>query len=144
MKITFRNIQKSDMDDVFELLNQLTEIDYSDRDKKICWDEFKSGCSIGIVGLHNDKIVAYGSIVIENKIRGEKAGHIEDIVVNSEFRGMNIGVKLISELTKVGDDKGCYRITLFCDESLINFYGKNRFNAKASEVSLKRYLNENV
>ena len=144
MKITFRNIQKSDMDDVFELLNQLTKIDYSDRDKNICWDEFKSGCSIGIVGLHNDKIVAYGSIVIENKIRGEKAGHIEDIVVNSEFRGMNIGVKLISELTKVGDDKGCYRITLFCDESLINFYGKNRFNAKASEVALKRYLNENV
>ena len=144
MKITFRNIQKSDMDDVFELLNQLTEIDYSGRDKDMCWDEFEYGCSIGIVGLYNDKIVAYGSIVIENKIRGEKAGHIEDIVVNSEFRGMNIGVKLISELTKVGDDKGCYRITLFCDESLINFYGKNRFNAKASEVALKRYLNENV
>ena len=137
--LTFTYIQKSDMDDVFELLNQLTEIDYSGRDKDICWDEFEYGCSIGIVGLYNDKIVAYGSIVIENKIRGEKAGHIEDIVVNSKFRGMDIGVKLIRKLTKIGDDRGCYRITLFCDESLTNFYSKNNLNPKKGEVALKRY-----
>ena len=137
--LIFRQIQKTDIDSVFELLNQLTEIDYSSRDKNLCWNRFKSGCSIGIVGLHNDKIVAYGSIVIENKIRGEKAGHIEDIVVNNKFRGMNIGVKLIDELTKIGDNEGCYRITLFCDKSLINFYSKNNLNVKEGEVALKRY-----
>jgi glucosamine-phosphate N-acetyltransferase len=92
-----------------------------------------------VVGLYNKRIVAYGSIVIENKIRGEKAGHIEDIVVNNKFRGMNIGVKLIDELTKIGDNRGCYRITLFCDKSLVNFYSKNNLNAKEGEVVLKRY-----
>ena len=137
--LTFRYIQKSDIDDIFQLLNQLTEIDYSNRDKDICWDEFKYSSSIGIVGVYNKKIVAYGSIVIENKIRGEKAGHIEDIVVDSKFRGMNMGVKLIDKLTKIGDDIGCYRITLFCDKSLVNFYSKNNLNPKEGEIALKRY-----
>jgi glucosamine-phosphate N-acetyltransferase len=126
------------MDDVFQLLNQLTEIDYSDRNKDICWDEFIYGCSIGIVGLYNDKIVAYGSIVIENKIRGEKAGHIEDIVVDKNVRGNNVGVNLIKHLVEIGKIQNCYRITLFCDESLIHFYRKNGF--EVSNILMKKYL----
>ena len=51
---------------------------------------------------------------------------------------MNIGVKLINELTKIGDDEGCYKITLFCDKSLINFYSKNNFNPKKDEIALRR------
>ena len=137
--LIFRHIQKSDIDNVFELLNQLTKIDYSKRDKNTCWNRFQSGCSIGIVGLYDDKIIAYGSIVIENKIRGELAGHIEDIIVNNKFRGMNIGIKLINELVKISDNKGCYRTTLFCDKSLVNFYSKNNFNLKENEIILKRY-----
>ena len=52
---------------------------------------------------------------------------------------MNIGVKLINELVKIGDNKGCYRITLFCDKSLVNFYSKNNLNPKEYEIILKRY-----
>ena len=126
--IEFRSIQKSDLDDVFELLQQLTEIDYSNRDKNVCWDNFKKNkYSHSIVGLYNNKIVAYGSIIIENKIRGELAGHIEDIVVNQNIRNKNIGVELIRELIEIGKKKGCYRITLLCKEHLINFYKKNNF-----------------
>ena len=33
-----------------------------------------------------------------------------------------IGVLLIKELIEVARNKGCYRITLFCKEELINFY----------------------
>ena len=55
---------------------------------------------------------------VENKISGEVAGHIEDIVVDSEVRGKMIGVSLIKELIKVAKNKGCYRITLFCKETM--------------------------
>ena len=48
--------------------------------KKLLENENKSTKSI--VGILDKKIVSYGSIVIENKIRGEVAGHIEDIVVS--------------------------------------------------------------
>ena len=42
--------------------------------KQSAWDSFVSNSSSNsIVGVFNEKIVAYGSIVIENKIRGEVA-----------------------------------------------------------------------
>jgi len=83
-------------------------------------------------------VVAYGSVVVENKVRGEVAGHIEDIVVDSEVRGMMIGVALIKELIRVANEKQCYRITLFCKESLINFYARNGF--EVNNVVMKKYL----
>ena len=138
-KVIFRNIEKKDLDQVFVLLNQLKQIDIDNIDKDKAWSDFINNTgSNSIVGLYNDKIVAYGSVVVENKVRGEVAGHIEDIVVDSEVRGKMIGVSLIKELIKVAKNKGCYRITLFCKETLVNFYGRNGF--EVNNVVMKKYL----
>ena len=77
--------------------------------------------------------------MVENKIRGEVAGHIEDIVVDTSVRGKMLGVKLIKELVEIGQKLGCYRITLFCDKKLIKFYERNGF--KINNVIMKKYLN---
>ena len=138
-KVSFRKIKKSDLNDVFVLLNQLKKIDISDLDLNNSWDKFiLNNSSNSIVGIIDNKIIAYGSIIIENKIRGEVAGHIEDIVVDTEVRGKMIGVKLINELIEIGKKNNCYRITLFCKENLINFYSRSGF--KVNSVSMKRYL----
>ena len=136
-KIKFRKVKRKDLGEVFPLLQQLTEIDYSSRNEEICWNLFISNnSSNGIVGLYEDKVVAYGAIVIENKIRGESAGHIEDIVVDKNMRGKNVGVMLIDELIKIGKEKECYRITLFCKEHLIKFYNKNGFEVNSMAMKL--------
>jgi len=138
-KVIFRNIEKKDLDQVFVLLNQLKQIDIDNIDKDKAWSDFINNTSSNsVVGLFNNKIVAYGSVVVENKVRGEVAGHIEDIVVDSEVRGKMIGVSLIKELIKVAENKGCYRITLFCKETLVNFYGRNGF--EVNNVVMKKYL----
>ena len=138
-KVIFRNIEKEDLDQVFVLLNQLKQIEIDTIDKDKAWSDFINNTSSNsVVGLYNDKIVAYGSVVVENKVRGEVAGHIEDIVVDSEVRGKMIGVSLIKELIKVAKNKGCYRITLFCKETLVNFYGRNGF--EVNNVVMKKYL----
>ena len=138
-KVQFRGIEKADLDEVFILLNQLKEIDLGSVEKQSAWDSFVSNSSSNsIVGVFNKKIVAYGSIVIENKIRGEVAGHIEDIVVDTSVRGKMVGVKLVRELVDIGKTKGCYRITLFCDEKLIKFYERNGF--KVNNVMMKAFL----
>ncbi len=138
-KVIFRNIEKKDLNQVFVLLNQLKQIDIYTIDKDKAWSDFINNTSSNsVVGLYNDKIVAYGSIVVENKIRGEVAGHIEDIVVDSKVRGKMIGDSLIKELIKVAKNKGCYRITLFCKETLVNFYGRNGF--EVNNVVMKKYL----
>lgn len=137
--VKFRPVEKKDLDYIFPLLDQLTEIDYSLRDKNKCWDNFINNTSSNsIVGVYKDKIIAYGSIVIENKIRGEKAGHIEDIVVDKSVRGNNIGIKLIEKLIEIGREKNCYRTTLLCDKNLIKFYNKTGFtlNGVAMKIIL--------
>lgn len=138
-KVSFRKIKKSDLNDVFVLLNQLKKIDISHLNLDHSWDKFiQNNSSNSMVGIIDNKIIAYGSIIIENKIRGEVAGHIEDIVVDTEVRGKMIGVKLINELIEIGKKNNCYRITLFCKENLINFYSRSGF--KVNSVSMKRYL----
>ena len=140
-KINFRPVKEEDINDVFILLNQLKKIDLEKIDRKKAWDDFNYNTSSkSIVGIYNNKIVAYGSVVIENKIRGEVAGHIEDIVVDSDVRGKMVGVSLIKELIEISRRKGCYRITLFCDKKLINFYSRNGF--KVNNVVMKKYLSE--
>ena len=140
-KINFRPVKEEDINDVFILLNELKKIDLEKIDRKKAWNDFNSNTSSNsIVGIYNNKIVAYGSVVIENKIRGEVAGHIEDIVVDSDVRGKMVGVSLIKELIEISRRKGCYRITLFCDKKLINFYSRNGF--KVNNVVMKKYLSE--
>lgn len=137
--VVFRKIQKKDLDQVFLLLNQLKEMDISKIDMNESWKNFtENSSSNSVVGLYNNKIVAYGSLVVENKVRGEVAGHIEDIVVDSSVRGKMIGVLLIKELINIGKIKGCYRITLFCKESLVKFYARNGF--EVNNVVMKKYL----
>ena len=137
--IKFRKIIKEDLEDVFLLLNQLKEKDINTIDSETAWENFKSNpSSNSIVGIYNDRVVAYGSIVIENKIRGDIAGHIEDIVVDDNMRGKMVGVKLINKLVNIGSEKGCYRITLFCEEKLIKFYERTGF--KVNNVMMKKFL----
>ena len=139
-EIKFREILKDDLEDVFLLLNQLKEKDVNTIDLESAWESFKSNSSSNsIVGIYNDKVIAYGSIIVENKIRGDIAGHIEDIVVDNTVRGKMVGVKLVKELVDIGKTKGCYRITLFCDEKLIKFYERNGF--KVNNVMMKSFLN---
>ena len=84
-EIDFRAVKRSDLKEVVVLLNQLKEIDVSKINLNKAWSDFISNSSSNsIVGIYNNKVVAYGSLVVENKIRGEVAGHIEDIVVDKE------------------------------------------------------------
>jgi len=137
--IIFRRIKESDLDDVYVLLNQLKELDQDSIDKEKGWKNFlKNTSANSIVGILDEKIVAYGSVVIENKIRGEVAGHIEDIVVDKNVGKKMIGTYLVKELIEICKKKKCYRITLFCNEKLVNFYSRNGF--KVHNVMMKKFL----
>jgi len=138
-KVIFREVTKDDLDSIFNILNQLKKINIKSINKELAWKSFNENKSTkSIVGILDKKIVSYGSIVIENKIRGEVAGHIEDIVVDKNYRGRFIGDNLIKELINIGEKYNCYRITLFCKEHLKNFYSRQGF--KKTSINMKKYL----
>ena len=142
--VKFRAVQKDDLLELYHLLNQLSIIDIDSIDKVKSWNDFKSNnSSNSIVGVCEDKhrknkIIAYGSIVIENKIRGEKAGHIEDVVVHQDVRYKDVGNQLVKNLIKIAKKNECYRISLFCKEGLKGFYEKNGF--EVNNIIMKKWI----
>ncbi|KAG9134628.1 hypothetical protein Leryth_000960 [Lithospermum erythrorhizon] len=90
-----------------------------------------------IEDIGKSKIVATGSVIIESKfIRNcGKAGHIEDVVVDSGYRGKQLGKKMIEFLVDHCVKMGCYKVILDCSEENACFYQKCGFNKKAVQMA---------
>jgi glucosamine-phosphate N-acetyltransferase len=84
----------------------------------------------------NGKIVGSTTLLIEQKFihEGGFVGHIEDVVVNKEFEGRGIGMKLVLSLLDVAKEKKCYKTILNCEDKLIPFYEKIGFKQKSIEM----------
>ena len=84
----------------------------------------------------NGKIVGSTTLLIEQKFihEGGFGGHIEDVVVNKEFEGQGIGMKLVLSLLDVAKEKKCYKTILNCEDKLIPFYEKIGFKQKSTEM----------
>ena len=124
-----RHLESMDFNkNYLHLLEQLTKVDK----EKITFEKFKNFVDNLnknhkiIVIEFNNKIVATGTVLIENKIiHGlSKVAHIEDIVVDKESRGMGLGKKLISFLIDIAEKEKCYKVILNCKKEYIKFYEK--------------------
>ena len=84
----------------------------------------------------NGKIVGSTTLLIEQKFihEGGFVGHIEDVVVNKEFEGRGIGMKLVLSLLGVAKEKKCYKTILNCEDKLLPFYEKIGFKQKSTEM----------
>ena len=84
----------------------------------------------------NGKIVGSTTLLIEQKFihEGRFVGHIEDVVVNKEFEGQGIGMKLVLSLLDVAKERKCYKTILNCEGKLIPFYEKIGFKQKSTEM----------
>ena len=132
-------LKKSDYDRGFlQLLEQLTSVE----SEKISYDDFcKHYDNINnkiyvIRNISTNKIVASGSIFIEKKFihNLSSVGHIEDIIVDSNYRGFGLGKVIINHLTNVAKNNGCYKVILNCSNKNVGFYEKCGFVKKETEM----------
>ena len=72
------------------------------------------------------KIVLSGTLLIEKKMihNGGLVGHIEDIVVDQNYRNHGLGKSLIRQLVESGRRLNCYKVILDCSDKVIGFYEK--------------------
>jgi glucosamine-phosphate N-acetyltransferase len=86
------------------------------------------------------RIVASASVFIEQKLIHNmgKVGHIEDVVVSSDFRGHGLGKRIVNTCLDYAKTQGCYKCILDCSEENVNFYKKcnNDFQVKGVEMAL--------
>ncbi len=85
-----------------------------------------------------NKIITTGTLLIEDKFihNCSKIGHIEDIIVHSNYRGHGLGKKIIQYLTNYAKDNGCYKVILDCEKNYMQFYEKLGFNEKNIQMAI--------
>ena len=138
-EINIRRIKKNDMNEVIDLLQSLSKYNPNKKNYPLIYKEFFSQQNVfSIVAIFNNKIIGYGSIVIETKIRGGRKGHIEDIVTHQKYRKKQIGSKIINNLLKIAKKKECYKISLECNNDNIPFYINNSF--EISGTGMQKFL----
>ncbi|KAK4474981.1 hypothetical protein MN116_002083 [Schistosoma mekongi] len=72
-----------------------------------------------------------------NEIISSERGHIEDVIVDSRFRGMNFGRLLVDTLICIGKHMGCYKISLDCSHEKVGFYEKLGFQCKNNMMYIR-------
>lgn len=125
---TFRALAKKDMADVIDLLRSISPYAPPDELYDGIWRDFSRQENVISLVVEAEGIaVGYGLVLIEQKIRGGKVGHIEDIVTHPQHRRRGLGMELVEALTKEAFDLGCYKVALHCQPHNVAFYEKCGF-----------------
>ena len=80
-------------------------------------------------------------ILIEQKIIHNYGfvAHIEDLVIDKNFKGKKYGSKLLKYCKDTAKQLNCYKIILNCKEEIKEFYIKNGFEFKQLQGSIYFY-----
>lgn len=138
-----RNLNKKDFyNNYLNLLKQLTVLDIQTISKQK-FDDFIDSLNnnhiiLIIEDIHKNIIIGTITIIIEQKLIRNygKVAHIEDVVIDNQYRGCGLGKKLINEAIKISKNNNCYKIILDCSEHNIPFYQKSGFTHKGAFMSL--------
>jgi glucosamine-phosphate N-acetyltransferase len=132
--------RREHMEDVIDLLQHMSVFQPPKNDYDNIWATFSAQTHVfSIVAVVNSRVVAYGSIVIENKIRGGKLGHIEDIVISPNLQQKGIGKSLVNSLYEIAKKHGCYKVALQCQQHIVTFYEKCDYKEVGS--AMQRFIN---
>ena len=117
-------------DNFLETLSNVRETGEIEKEKQIeILKKINSQDGHIFVVIKEDKIIGTSTILIEQKFirNGAKTGHIEDVAVDKNLKGMGIGNAVVKECIEYAKNRGCYKIILDCSEEVRIFYEKLGF-----------------
>lgn len=133
-----RELKKDDFKGYISLINEFRPIGLEinqDTFEDIYDIIFKN--SIIFVIEKDSNIIGTSKLIIEQKFihNLSKYGYIEDVIINSNYRGQNYGTKIINHIVNYCKENNFYKLTLTCKEDLIPFYEKNNFEVYQVHMS---------
>lgn len=140
----FRKLMVQDYNtNYFELLSQLSPTSKPAYNE---WFSFVNNLNptqhqvVVVVSQETEKIVATGTVFIEQKVIRNmgKVAHIEDVIVDSSFRGKGVGKELITYLQDIAMTQSVYKTTLYCLDKNSEFYEKCGFDKNGCQMIRKR------
>ena len=136
-----RSCKDSDFENVFTLLPQLWPGKDISRSltKAVFNDALQSGNQFYFCVEKNDHLVAFASSSIKFSLWKESViAHIDEIVVDEDYRGNGIGTAMICHLEDFGRKQGCKLIELdsaYSREYAHKFYEFNGYTNRAALFS---------
>lgn len=135
LQVNFRAVERRDMVAVIELIQSISPFEPPADAHDSIWSVFSTQPNLaGLVVEDSGIPVGYGTVLIEQKIRGGKVGHIEDIVMHSLHRGKGLGKALVEALSTRAFELGCYKVALHCQAHNVAFYEKCGFVSSGSSM----------
>jgi|GEM_PF-269627 Acetyltransferases len=145
-----KSCTEGDYEPVLELLKQLwpdSELNYETL-KAVYIKALNSDTQKYIVGLVDDKIIGFCSLTIKNNLwQAGNLGHIDELIVDKNFRERGYGKKLMDEITHIAKQNGCKRIELdsaFHREEAHRFYENQGYYNRAYLFSKEICTNMNT
>jgi len=83
-------------------------------------------------------IIGSGTCFLEPKIIHNfmNVGHIEDIVVDTNFRGKGIVYNILNHLKNYAVSNNCYKVILDCHPDLVKVYSKSNYIQKGVQMAI--------
>ena len=132
--LTIREAKESDSDQIHQLLMDLAvfeKIEHTVESTKECTHSALFGVSPSVEAIvaESDNYIVGAGIYFHNysTFVGKKGLYLEDIYVRPEYRGKEIGRKMLFRLAKIAEERDCGRMewtVLDWNDRAINFYNE--------------------
>lgn len=133
-----RPLEVSDKEAYFELLYQLNQyrIELNRNEWLSQYNRILKQEGTIFVMENQGVLVATAKIFIEFKFH-QPIGHIEDVVVDSQWRKQGIGSRMIEKLIDVAKKHDCYKLILNAKPHLSKFYTRLGFSQNGGEYTMR-------
>ena len=131
-----RKLTHDDYDKYKILINEFRETEFSQIQFENTLEYIRPFSEIWVIEYNTD-LVATGTILYERKFiyNHSVLGHIEDICVKQEYRGLGLGKKIVCHLMSCAKERECYKTTLVCNENTAEFYKKCNLEQRGVQMS---------
>jgi glucosamine-phosphate N-acetyltransferase len=137
LEVSITDCAASDFDAVFPLLQQLWPNKSLDREllRSLFSEALRADVRVLLCARLDDRVVGFGSMTFKAHLwHGGLIGWVDELVVDAEYRGHEIGRKLLARLVTLAREKGCRAMELdsaFHRSDAHGFYEKLGFEKRA-------------
>ena len=131
--LQIRPCSSDDFSGVLILLKQLwPEKSLDPASLRIAYDRaLASDSQRYICATDGEQVIGFGSLTVNNNLWQEGyLGHVDELVVDGDFRGRGVGAQLLEHLIVIAKQRGCRRIELdsgFHRPNAHRFYERHGF-----------------
>jgi glucosamine-phosphate N-acetyltransferase len=135
-----RKLNENDYEQYYNLINMFRPTTFTIDDYLKTLKLIKEHNSdIWVIDL-NGVLVGTATILYEYKFihNISKIAHIEDVCINTNYRGKGYGKKLLNYLINEAKNNNCYKVTLYCNDELEEFYNTSSLEKKG--IQMAKYI----